>query len=105
MTTAGRVMRLDPGSWLCDVPLPEQRGGRDDEEGEVGGQREYRLLRADRRGSRVPECGRCERVQQRGRVLAVEPVGDPLVRTAVEAFDELDDDDLKHGHVDQAHAQ
>src|SRR5712692_4569984 len=105
MTTAGPEKLMNLGSWLCDVPLPQQRRGRDHEDCEVGDEREDRLLRAHRRRRRVSECGRCERVQQSGRVLAVEPVGDPLVRAAVEAGDEPDQDDLQHGDVDQAHAE
>src|SRR5712692_8112644 len=100
MTTAGPENWMELGSWLCDVPLSQQRGGRDDEDCEVAEEREDRLLRADRRRSRVSECGRCKRVQQRGRVLAVEPVGDPFVCAAVEAGNEPDQADLQHGDVD-----
>src|SRR6266851_4509008 len=96
-------MRL--GSWLCDVPLPQQRGGRDDEDREVGDEREDRLVRADRRRGCVSERRRCERAQQRGRILAVEPVGDPIVSAAVEGDDEPDDDDLHREDIDQADAE
>src|SRR5712691_10931791 len=96
-------MRLE--SWLCDVPLPQQGGGRDDEGCQVDDKREDRLVRADRGRGCVSECGRCERAQERGRVLAVEPVGDPLVSAAVEGGDESDDDYLHREDIDQAHAE
>src|SRR6266849_8715642 len=102
MTTAGRVMRLEPGSWLCDVPLPPQRRGSDEEEGAVCHKDEDGLLRSDRWRRRPPERRRSERLQQCTGVLAVEPFGDPLVRTAVEARDKPDHDDLQQGHIDEA---
>src|SRR5260370_22933674 len=102
MTTAGpeNLMRL--GIWLCDVPLPQQGGGRDHEDREVGDERQDRLVRADRRRGCVSERRGCERDQERGRIPAVEPVGGPLGRATVEGADVPGDEYLHRKDIDLA---
>src|SRR5487761_1308524 len=105
MTMAGRETAVDAGVRLCDVPLPDQSRGDDDQAGEVGEEHQHSLFGADRWHEAPSESWRGEALRQRRGVLVDEEVADPLVSAAVETVDETHGDDLDCEHVDEANAK